>query len=105
MPGQDFNFASYFTRERISIVYFYADWCPACRSLNPVMDAINAQVPDMQVMFMNIGEWDTPVTRLYGVTSVPHLKIYDKDGSLVAEGPSAKTWLQQAMAKRVPKQK
>jgi endonuclease YncB( thermonuclease family)/thiol-disulfide isomerase/thioredoxin len=103
MPGQDFNFASYFSRERISIVYFYADWCPACRSLNPVMDAINAQVPDMQVMFMNIGEWDTPVTRLYGVTSVPHLKIYDKDGSLLAEGRSAKTWLQQALAQRVRK--
>jgi len=103
MPGQDFDFKSYFTTERISIVYFYADWCPACRSLNPVMDAINAQVPDMQVMFMNIGEWDTPVTRLYGVSSVPHLKIYDKNGSLLAEGRAAKTWLLQAMDERARK--
>jgi len=103
VPGQDFNFQSYFTRDRVSIVYFYADWCPACRSLNPVMDAINLQVPDMQVLFMNIGDWNTPVTRQYGVNSVPYLKIYDKDGSLVAEGRSARTWLQQVMAQRVSK--
>lgn len=100
VPGNDFNFQSYFTRERISIVYFYADWCPACRSFNPVMDAVNAQIPDMQVLFMNIGDWNTPVTRRYNVNSVPYLMIYDKDGSLVAEGRNAKTWLLQAIAQR-----
>ena len=99
-PGQDADFRSYFTPERISIVYFYADWCPACRGLTPVMDAINAQVPDMQVLFMDIGDWNTPVTQQYGVTSVPHLKIYDKSGNLVAEGRAARDWLQQAMAGR-----
>ena len=100
VPGQDFNFQSYFTRERVSIVYFYADWCPACRGLNPVMDAVNAQIPDMQVLFMNIGDWNTPVTRQYNVRSVPYLIIYDKDGSLVAEGRNAKTWLLEAVAQR-----
>lgn len=99
-PGQDADFMSYFTPERISIVYFYADWCPACRGLSPVMDAINAQVPDMQVLFMDIGDWNTPVTQRYNITSVPHLKIYDKSGSLLAEGRSANAWLQQAMAER-----
>ena len=103
VPGQDANFKSYFTKDRISIVYFYADWCPACRRLNPVMDAINVRVPDMQVLFMNIGDWNTPVTRQYGVSSVPHLKIYDKNGSLVAEGRNARTWLRKAMAQRARK--
>ncbi len=103
MPGQDFNFQSYFTRDRVSIVYFYADWCPACRSFNPIMDAVNAQIPDMQVLFMNIGDWNTPVTRRYNVNSVPYLMVYDKDGSLVAEGRSARTWLQQAMAQKAGK--
>ena len=99
-PGQDADFRSYFSPDRISIVYFYADWCPACRGLSPVMDAINAQIPDMQVLFMNIGDWNTPVTQLYDITSVPHLKIYDKSGSLVAEGRAAKDWLLQATAAR-----
>ena len=99
-PGQDADFRSYFSPDRISIVYFYAEWCPACRGLSPVMDAINAQIPDMQVLFMDIGDWNTPVTRQYDITSVPHLKIYDKSGSLVAEGRAAKDWLLQATAAR-----
>lgn len=97
-PGQDADFSSYLKQGRITIVYFYADWCPACRQLTPVMDEINARIPDMQVIFMNIGDWSTPVTRQYSVTSIPHLKIFDKDGNPVAEGRAARAWLQQAMA-------
>jgi hypothetical protein len=67
------------------------------------MDEVNAQIPDMQVLFMNIGDWNTPVTRQHNVSSVPYLKIYDKDGSLVADGRSAKSWLQQAIAQRARK--
>jgi len=96
-PGENVDFSSYLKQGRISIVYFYADWCPACRQMTPLMDGINAHVPDMQVLFMNIGDWNTPVTQRYGITSIPHLKIYDNSGSLVAEGRDARTWLQQNM--------
>jgi len=95
-PGQDVDFSAYLTQGRISIVYFYADWCPACRKMSPFMDQINAGASDTQVLFMDIGAWNTPVARLYGVTFVPYLKIYDKRGNLVAEGKDARTWLQQA---------
>ena len=99
-PGQDVDFSDYLRQGRVSIVYFYADWCPACRELSPVMDQINRRVPDMQVLFMNIGTWNTTVTQQYGITSVPHLKIYDKKGNLVAEGMAARAWLDRAMAGR-----
>ncbi len=99
-PGQDADFRGYLAQGRISIVYFYADWCPACRRLTPVMDEINARVPDMQVVFMDIDEWNTPVTAQHGVNFVPYLKIYDKTGKLIADGRSAKAWLDQAMAER-----
>ena len=94
-PGQDADFSSYLDQGRVSIVYFYADWCPACRRLSPVMDQINAGVPDMQVVFMDIEAWGTPVARQYGVSFVPYLKVYDKSGKLVAEGKNARAWLQQ----------
>jgi hypothetical protein len=47
------------------------------------------------VLFMDIGTWNTPVTQRYGVAFVPYLKIFDKSGSLVAEGKAAQAWLQQ----------
>ena len=97
-PGQNADFRAYLGQGRVSIVYFYADWCPACRRLTPVMDEINARVPDKQVLFMDIGEWNTPVAAQHGVSFVPYLKIYDKTGNLVADGKSARAWLEQVRA-------
>lgn len=97
-PGADFDFSAYLGNGRVSVVYFYADWCPACRGLTPVMATINRQVPDMQVLFLNIGDWNTPIVSRYGISFVPYLRIYDKNGYLIAEGKSANTWLQQAFS-------
>lgn len=94
-PGQDVDYSSYLRMGRTSIVYFYADWCPACRQLTPSMERINAGSSDVQVLFMNIADWNTPVARQHGVTFVPYLKIYDKSGNLVSEGREARAWLQQ----------
>ena len=99
-PGLDYNFQPYLSQGRVTIVYFYADWCPACRQLNPMMDEINKHIPDMQVMFMNIGEWNTPVAQQYGVSYVPYLMIYDKSGSLVVSGKEARGWLLEALRQR-----
>lgn len=99
-PGEDFDFSSYLNNGRVSIVYFYADWCPSCRGLSPVMAKINNQVSDMQVLFLNIGEWNTPITQRYGITYVPYLRVYDKSGSLIAEGREANAWIQQEFRRR-----
>lgn len=95
-PGQDADYRNYLTQGRVSIVYFYANWCPACRKITPLMEDVNKSVPEMQVLFMDIGDWGTPVAQQHGVTFVPYLKIYDKHGSLVADGKSARAWLAQA---------
>jgi len=99
-PGLDFNFYPYLNQGRVTIVYFYADWCPACRETNPVMDEINRRIPDMQVLFMNIGDWNTPVAQQYGVSFVPYFRIYDKNGDLAASGKAAHGWLQAALRER-----
>ena len=100
-PGEDANFERYLTSGRVTVVAFYADWCPSCRSWAPLLDAVNADFPDMQVVFMDIDEWDTPVTEKYGFASIPHLKIYDGEGRLVIEGSGAKDWLRQAISQRL----
>jgi hypothetical protein len=64
------------------------------------MAEINARIPDMQVLFMDIGDWNTPVTQQYGINYVPYLKIYDKSGNLVADGKPAREWLLKAVAER-----
>lgn len=97
-PGEDADFRPYLHSGRNTIVYFYADWCPACRRITPLMEQLNATDPNMQVVFMDIREWSSPVTRQYAITSVPHLKVFDKSGSLAAQGRDAREWLQRAFA-------
>ena len=94
-PGLDTDLSPYLSQGRTSIVYFYADWCPACRQMTPLMDAINSGNPDTQVLFMNIADWGTPVAQRYSITSIPYFRIFDKNGNLVAEGKDARSWLSQ----------
>ena len=99
-PGEDADFQRYLNSGRISVVAFYADWCPSCRSWAPILDAVNTHFPDMQVLFMDIGEWDAPVTEKYGIQSIPHFKIYDGAGNFIVEGSAAKDWLRQQIGNR-----
>ena len=92
-PGEDFDFSSYLKQGRVSIAYFYADWCPACRELSPVLARINRDDSNTQVLFLDIGEWNTPIADRYRVNSVPFLRIYDKQGFFIAEGKEATNWL------------
>ncbi len=92
-PGEDFDFSSYLKNGRVSIAYFYADWCPACRELSPQLARINQDDPNTQVLFLDIGDWNTPLADRYRINSVPFLRIYDKKGFFIAEGQEATNWL------------
>jgi len=93
-PGEDFDFSSYLKNGRVSIVYFYADWCPSCREISPVMTRINNGDPRTQVLFLNIGDWDSPIAERYDVHYVPYFRVYDEQGSLIADGRAATSWVQ-----------
>jgi endonuclease YncB( thermonuclease family)/thiol-disulfide isomerase/thioredoxin len=99
-PGEDYDYRPYLTQGRITVVYFYADWCPSCRSFSPIADMINAKFPDIQVLFINIRDWDSPVAQIHGISFVPYLRIYDERGRPVAEGKAAMGWLRQAVLER-----
>lgn len=100
-PGQDYDYQSYLLDGRISVVYFYADWCPACQGLGPTMDMVHNRFSSMQVLFMNIGNWNSPVARKYGISFVPYLKIYDEKGQLIVEGVAARGWLDRTIQERI----
>ena len=92
-PGEDFDFSSYLKHGRVSIAYFYADWCPACREVTPVLERINRDDTNTQVLFLDIGDWDSPLADRYRISSVPFLRIYDEKGFFIAEGREAIDWL------------
>jgi len=60
------------------------------------MDRANAERSDIVVLFVDIDEWNSPVTEQYGIRSIPHFKIYDSSGTLLVEGSrEGGQWFQQ----------
>ena len=100
-PGVRLDLKAHLAAGKINVIHFYADWCPACRNWKPTLDAINAQFPDMRVLFVNIGEFDSPVAQQYGITSVPQFQIVSKRGQLLARGKAAEGWLRKEIDRRV----
>lgn len=98
-PGEDFDFSSYLTNGRKTIVYFYAEWCPACGALSPSLAALNHKDPNTQVLFLDIGDWNTPIADRHRVTYVPYLKVYNEQGFLTVEGRAANSWLEETLSR------
>ena len=99
-PGEDLNFSQYLGRGRTTLVYFYADWCPACRETSPVMRLINRMYDDLEVLPLDIGRWGSPVAARHGIRFIPYLQIYDEDGNLIAEGDPAADWITDEVRRR-----
>ncbi len=65
------------------IVDFYSSGCGPCRSMSAVLDRVIPTVSDVVVVKVNTGKFG-PLSRKYGVRSIPHLFFYN-NGTRVYE--------------------
>jgi thioredoxin 1 len=57
------------------IVEYWAEWCPPCRQVAPVLDAIAAEHAGVDVVKLDVDE--SPLTaRRYGVLQVPTISLF-----------------------------
>jgi len=61
------------------LVDFWAEWCPPCRAMDPVIEAL---ARDFKVCKVNV-DTNPQLASRYGVTSIPVLMIF-KDGKQAA---------------------
>lgn len=70
---------------------FYADWCGPCRTLSPFLEHIAREhATQLSVKKIDVEQWQSPVAQQYSISSIPHLKLFDPDGMLIAEGGARK---------------
>ncbi|MFS6826389.1 thioredoxin domain-containing protein [Cyanobium sp. ATX-6F1] len=78
---------------RPTLVEFYADWCEACRSMAPAMEAIeDHHHGELDVVLLNVDNprWQGEVER-YEVNGIPQLELFDRDGQPIGRSLGARS--------------
>lgn len=92
-PGERIDLPPHLVPGKTTIFDFYSEHCPPCRRLSGLLRTLADRRPNVAVRKVNIDrrgadgiDWGSPVVQQYGIRSVPHVKIFGPDGTLVAEG-------------------
>ena len=103
--GAEVKITDYLVPGKTTIFDFTSQYCPPCRAVAPLLEKLHATRDDIVVVKVDINrptfkgiDWQSPVAKQYDLGSVPHFKVYDPNGKLVAEGKRASKlvygWLQ-----------
>jgi thiol-disulfide isomerase/thioredoxin len=83
--GEQVDLLSLMTPGKITIVDFYADWCGPCRRLSPQLEQLAKSDPDIVLLKIDIVNWNTPVTRQFGIQSVPNVRVFGRTGAQLGD--------------------
>jgi thioredoxin len=104
--GQEIELKDHLVAGKMNIIDFYSEFCPPCKAVAPMLEQLAAKDPDVVVGKVDINrpdtrgiDWNSPVAQQYNLRSIPHFKIYDGEGKLVAEGQEAKDQLLELIKK------
>jgi thiol-disulfide isomerase/thioredoxin len=78
---------------RPTIVEFYADWCEACRSMAPALEAVESRQRErLNVVLLNVDNprWQPEIDR-YAVNGIPHLELFNSSGTDVGRSIGARS--------------
>ena len=87
-----------FISSGLVLVDFWAPWCGPCRMQIPILDQLEAKLPNLKVGKVNVDECPELAAE-YGVNTIPYLLVF-KDGVKKADfvGLRQAPALQQALA-------
>lgn len=86
--GERVDVERYVPREDLVLVVFSADFCPACKMLEPQLVALAEQHPKVKLRKVDVQSWQSDVAQQYSIRLLPTLWLYE-DGELVTKDSRA----------------
>src|SRR5260370_556793 len=87
--GAQVDIAQHLALGNVTVVDFYADWCPACKYLSPSLEQMAQTDPEIALRKIDIVNWNTAVVKQYNIRSIPQVNVYNRGGQLVGTADSA----------------
>jgi len=78
------------TGQKTVVVDFWAEWCPPCRAVEPVLEQIAADNPDTLTILRINADDNLESVVTYGALSLPTMKVF-RGGEVVATIVGAKS--------------
>jgi len=81
--GSTIDMASVLAPGKVTVVQFHADWCGPCKKMGRRLVNIAKEDADIALRKIDIVNWGTPVTKQYQISSIPHVRVYGRNGKLI----------------------
>jgi thioredoxin-like negative regulator of GroEL len=87
--GKVIDLEPHVTKQGYTVFDFYADWCAPCTKLNKSLKDMKQVYGDqLHVFKLDIVDWESELAKEFKIRELPHLVVYNPDGTLFAQGPS-----------------
>ncbi len=83
--GEQVDLSSLLALGKITVVDFYAEWCGPCRRISPQLEQLAKTDADVVLLKIDIVNWNTPVTRQFGIQSVPNVRVFGRTGAQIGD--------------------
>ncbi|OGX68682.1 MAG: thioredoxin [Paenibacillus sp. RIFOXYA1_FULL_44_5] len=77
----DSSFAAEVKLSGTVLVYFWAEWCPPCKRIAPILEELDKEITNLNIAKINVDE-NPAIPSRFTVMSIPTLIVF-KDGQAV----------------------